>query len=176
MYHGNKINKMKKEDILTDFENYLNPMTDNEWEEFNKEMRAEYEQEDINHPEYYSGGVETIEIVRYYCFNIGNVIKYLARAGKKEISSEAKDLNKALWYLNDYIEVYLHRHCLPMRSEPLKTPSFLNYDEFLQGKKYGPILELLKDQGLICNMCDGDVDICLITKELIETEILMLNK
>ena len=38
----------------------------------------------VNHPKHYNShpsGVECIDIVRHYDFNIGNVIKYVWRAG-----------------------------------------------------------------------------------------------
>jgi hypothetical protein len=63
----------------------------------------------VNHPAHYNtdiSGVECIDIVRYLDFNTGNAFKYLFRAGRKmvtedTISSEIKDLSKAIWYLND---------------------------------------------------------------------------
>jgi len=35
---------------------------------------------------------------------IFNVVKYVARAGKKDIDKELQDMKKALWYLNRKIE------------------------------------------------------------------------
>lgn len=67
----------------------------------------------VGHPSYYTShpsGVECIDITRHYCFDIGNAIKYLWRAGlKKEegISNrdkEIEDLEKAIWYIKDHIE------------------------------------------------------------------------
>jgi hypothetical protein len=37
-------------------------------------------------------------------FNLGNVIKYICRAGLKNIS-DLEDLRKAAWYLNREIEL-----------------------------------------------------------------------
>jgi hypothetical protein len=37
-------------------------------------------------------------------FNLGNVIKYLWRAGLKEEGTTIEDLKKAAWYLNDEIK------------------------------------------------------------------------
>lgn len=54
----------------------------------------------VNHPEHYqANGLEAIDIIESFNlgFNIGNVIKYLLRAGKKE--SYIQDLLKAKWYL-----------------------------------------------------------------------------
>lgn len=64
-------------------------------------------------PEYYRkhpSGVECIDITRYYCFDIGNAIKYLWRAGLKQeegytsIGKEIEDLHKAIWYIEDRIK------------------------------------------------------------------------
>ena len=132
------------------------------------------EQEDVNHPSYYAGDVETIEVIRYYCLDIGNVLKYLSRAGKKEISSEAKDLKKAYFYIKDYIGE-LHRSSIPMRSEPLKVPSFLKFEAFTKDKKYAVIMKHLENQGLVCNMGDGDIEVCEHVLLLLEKEIQTLE-
>lgn len=53
-------------------------------------------------PAYYkSNGVETIDVIEAFelNFNLGNVIKYVLRAGKKQGEEKEKDLNKALFYL-----------------------------------------------------------------------------
>jgi len=51
-------------------------------------------------PSYYGRdiGVEVIDIIEEWSlgFHLGNVLKYLVRAGKKE--SKSMDLKKALWY------------------------------------------------------------------------------
>lgn len=68
----------------------------------------------VNHPDYYNShpsGIECIDIIRHYCFDIGNAIKYLWRAGlKKEIGldekqKEIEDLKKAIWYIKDRIKI-----------------------------------------------------------------------
>ena len=63
--------------------------------------------EKVNHPKHYNmhpSGIECIEIVRWYNFNIGNVIKYLWRAGLKSEETLIEDLLKARFYLNDEID------------------------------------------------------------------------
>jgi hypothetical protein len=55
----------------------------------------------VNHPVHYNthpSGVECIEIVQYFSFNVGNVIKYCWRAGLKNPES-LEDLKKAQFYL-----------------------------------------------------------------------------
>lgn len=56
--------------------------------------------EKVNHPAYYQGSkIEVIEVIEEFNlgFNLGNCIKYILRAGKKE--SRLQDLEKAKWYL-----------------------------------------------------------------------------
>ena len=62
-------------------------------------------------PEYYGGDDnphEPIKIIEYYdlSFHLGNVIKYILRAGKKNptILGSIEDLKKAIWYLGREIE------------------------------------------------------------------------
>ena len=73
----------------------------------------EKNKDNVNHPKHYNrhpSGIECIDVARYYCFSIGNAIKYLWRAGlKKEegitnIQKEIEDLKKAIWYINDRIK------------------------------------------------------------------------
>lgn len=57
----------------------------------------------LQSPEYYQshfGGLEAIDVIESFNlnFNLGNVIKYTLRAGKKE--DEIQDLRKAIWYLD----------------------------------------------------------------------------
>lgn len=62
----------------------------------------------INHPEHYNqGGIETIDALRaalgmegFMSFCLGNVIKYVWRAGYKPGHEVEEDLKKAQWYLN----------------------------------------------------------------------------
>jgi hypothetical protein len=64
----------------------------------NKEM--------VNHPEHYGGEENVYEVVKVceawdldkdaYLFN---VVKYVARSGKKNPDKEIEDLQKSMWYL-----------------------------------------------------------------------------
>lgn len=61
----------------------------------------------VNHPSHYGGEQNTYEAIKVIeawqlDFFLGNVVKYISRAGKKE--SEIQDLEKAAWYLNRKIE------------------------------------------------------------------------
>lgn len=58
-------------------------------------------------PDYYKAkGVETIDVIEAFDlnFNLGNVIKYVLRAGKKQSEEKGKDLNKALFYISREIK------------------------------------------------------------------------
>ena len=60
----------------------------------------------VNHPRHYTShpsGVEAIEITRWMNFNLGNVIKYVWRAGLKDPERAIEDLKKALFYIQDEI-------------------------------------------------------------------------
>ena len=63
----------------------------------------------VNNPNHYGGAdnvYEVIKIIRHYRlgFNLGNVLKYILRAGKKDPLKEIEDLRKAVWYLQKEIE------------------------------------------------------------------------
>jgi hypothetical protein len=61
----------------------------------------------VNHPPHYkSGGVETIDFIEAKDLNyrLGNVVKYISRAGKKVGSDPVQDLEKARFYLEREIE------------------------------------------------------------------------
>ena len=62
----------------------------------------ELTKENINHPEHYGGEenpYEAIKVIEAWglSFNLGNVAKYVSRAGKK--GDALQDLEKAKWYL-----------------------------------------------------------------------------
>ena len=62
--------------------------------------------EAVNHPSYYkTGGIEAIDAIEAWelGFNLGNVVKYIARAGRKTKDS-LQDLRKAAWYLDREIK------------------------------------------------------------------------
>jgi len=61
--------------------------------------------EAVNHPSHYtSGKFEVIEVIEDWKlgFHLGNAIKYIARAGKKDPAKTIEDLNKAIWYIERY--------------------------------------------------------------------------
>tara|TARA_B100002019_G_C21253481_1_gene592520 strand:- start:85 stop:441 length:357 start_codon:yes stop_codon:yes gene_type:complete len=64
----------------------------------------------VNHPIHYGGKdnpcetikvIESLGILSGFC--IGNAIKYLMRAGKKDQHKTIEDLEKAIWYIDYFI-------------------------------------------------------------------------
>lgn len=81
--------------------------------------------EHVNHPQHYQGenGIECIEVIRHYSCDIANALKYLMRAGKKHemgmpnVEKEIEDLQKALWYIDDYKQHAAKMHAVEAKSE-----------------------------------------------------------
>jgi hypothetical protein len=64
--------------------------------------------EQVNHPDHYGGKdnpYEVIKVIRAWdlSFSLGNVVKYIARAGIKDPTKRLEDLHKAAWYLQEEI-------------------------------------------------------------------------
>lgn len=57
---------------------------------------------DAINPSYYQNGIETIEAIEAWGlgFCLGNAVKYISRAGKKDPTKTVEDLNKAIWYIH----------------------------------------------------------------------------
>jgi len=57
----------------------------------------------VNHPSHYTdGNIEVIDFIedKKFGYCLGNAIKYISRAGKKNPDTEIEDLQKAVWYIN----------------------------------------------------------------------------
>lgn len=70
-----------------------------------KELDAVQKEDMVNHPPHYTRGkIEVIDFIedQQLPYHLGNVIKYIARAGHK--GDKLEDLKKAQWYLTRYIE------------------------------------------------------------------------
>lgn len=60
----------------------------------------------VNHPSHYtSGSIEVIDYIedQKFPYHLGNAVKYISRAGKKNPEKTVEDLSKAVWYINRYI-------------------------------------------------------------------------
>lgn len=78
-----------------------------------------FKEDRISHPSHYTWlkeycGIEVIDITRHLDFDTGNAIKYLLRAGYKSEEGYSdkdkmiEDLKKAIWYINDKINMLLN--------------------------------------------------------------------
>lgn len=61
--------------------------------------------EAVDHPAHYGGAdnpYEAIKVIEAWDlgFCLGNAVKYISRAGKKDAAKEVEDLKKARWYLD----------------------------------------------------------------------------
>lgn len=66
------------------------------------EVLGEPTADPVAHPAHYTqGGVEVIDAIEAWALNfrLGNAVKYIARAGKKDPAKLREDLQKAKWYL-----------------------------------------------------------------------------
>lgn len=62
--------------------------------------------DNVNHPAHYKfSAIEVIDALEAWDlpFHLANVIKYVARAGRKSADTLLNDLEKARWYLDRYI-------------------------------------------------------------------------
>ena len=71
-------------------------------------MVPKLEDDPVNHPSHYTAGkIEVIDFIidqkLTYC--LGNAVKYISRAGKKDPRKMVEDLKKAVWYTNKQIEI-----------------------------------------------------------------------
>ena len=65
--------------------------------------------EHVNHPDHYGGENNEYEAIKVIDawelgFSLGNTVKYISRAGKKNPDKELEDLKKAKWYLDHHIK------------------------------------------------------------------------
>ena len=64
---------------------------------------------DVQHPYHYGGKdnqYEAIKVIEAWKLNfcLGNAVKYISRAGKKDATKTVEDLEKAVWYLEREIQ------------------------------------------------------------------------
>lgn len=63
----------------------------------------------VTHPSHYNQGrIEVIEFIedQKLGYHLGNAVKYLCRAGKKDSSKLEEDLDKAIWYIRRHVELH----------------------------------------------------------------------
>ena len=62
---------------------------------------------ELHHPPHYTmGGIEAIDVIEAWelGFCLGNAVKYISRAGRKDPDKTIEDLRKAEWYLRREID------------------------------------------------------------------------
>ena len=72
------------------------------------DITASVKNDPVNHPSHYtSGKIEVIDFIEDQKLNmhLGNAVKYISRAGKKDKLKTVEDLKKAVWYIERYIGV-----------------------------------------------------------------------
>jgi hypothetical protein len=77
-------------------------------------MKSDEKKESINHPTHYGGQQNPYEAIKIIealdlGFCLGNTVKYISRAGKKDPTKELEDLRKARWYLDREIQKLEHK-------------------------------------------------------------------
>lgn len=96
--------------------------TDGEMKQWQKDVLSNMygvTNDPVNHPSHYTDGkIEVIEFIedKKLGFHLGNAVKYIARAGKKDPAKTVEDLEKAIWYIKRYIEDYKEKDGLNIRN------------------------------------------------------------
>ena len=69
-------------------------------------VKGWYKMNNQNTPKHYQGTIQPIDLInaQNLNFNLGNVVKYVCRAGKKQGENVLSDLDKAKNYINYEIE------------------------------------------------------------------------
>ena len=69
-------------------------------------VKGWYKMNNQNTPQHYQGTIQPIDLINAQDlnFNLGNVVKYVCRAGKKQGENVLSDLEKAQNYINYEIE------------------------------------------------------------------------
>lgn len=84
-----------------------------------KQWQRDIMNDPVNHPSHYTDGkIEVIDFIedKKLGFHLGNAVKYIARAGKKDPAKTVEDLEKAIWYIKRYIEEYKQQDGLNIRN------------------------------------------------------------
>lgn len=72
------------------------------------EITSQEKNDPVNHPSHYTAGkIEVIDFIedQKLGYHLGNALKYICRAGRKNPAKTTEDLQKAVWYINRYIEL-----------------------------------------------------------------------
>ena len=73
-----------------------------------QKVADEVTHDSVSHPAHYSSGsIEVIDFIedKELGFHLGNAVKYISRAGRKDPAKTVEDLRKAVWYINRQIQM-----------------------------------------------------------------------
>ncbi len=85
--------------------------------------------DNVNHPTHYNQGkIEVIEYIedQKLGYHLGNAVKYISRAGKKDSLKTKEDLEKAIWYIKRHIEIATSEN--PRRPNEMNEPTQLTFE------------------------------------------------
>lgn len=107
--------------------------------ETGKRIDIKYTSKDdpVNHPSHYTDGkYEVIDFIEDQCldqdFRIANAVKYISRAGKKNVMTTKQDLEKALWYMKRFVEATKNKTFVPYYGYDKKTR--IDIDDYIKEK------------------------------------------
>jgi hypothetical protein len=81
-----------------------------------KSQIKEHKEDVINKPKHYNfATIEPIDVIEDWKldFRLANALKYISRAGRKDPSKIKEDLEKAVWYIERFIE----KECLDEKTK-----------------------------------------------------------
>ena len=102
------MNKMtEKTDSRTSLKGYGDIVSTEELQK--PKAKTKKNDESVNHPSHYNtGSIEVIDFIEDLGLDIGfclgNAIKYISRAGKKDKEKTVEDIKKAQWYLSRWLD------------------------------------------------------------------------
>ena len=87
---------------MKDENGFVSMSTENPYETVRKVGSA------VDHPSHYNTGrIEVIDFIedQKLSFHLGNAVKYICRAGRKDPDKTSEDLRKSIWYIERYIKM-----------------------------------------------------------------------
>ena len=91
---------------IANINQFINEYADNQ----QRDCDAMSNEDVVNHPSHYTDGkYEVIDFIEQdgLGFHLGNAIKYLSRAGKKNSAKTIEDCKKAIWYIKRYYDQFV---------------------------------------------------------------------
>ena len=85
---------------MKDENGFVSMSTENPYETVRKVGSA------VDHPSHYNTGrIEVIDFIedQKLSFHLGNAVKYICRAGRKDPLKKREDIEKAIWYLERHL-------------------------------------------------------------------------